>query len=170
MTEEKHGLKVPVFDGEEKNFQKWWLRFQAFATVKGFRVALDKPQSTDYYPNNYEDFLALDPNDADTKVMAKRLIQNNVAIAQLTLAFESEGLLNKVYACQDDNWPEGMAWKVIESLLEEYQPKDRISKVEMRRRLNKVKMGKKDNPKVLFEQLAAIENAFNSADSEIGRR
>ena len=33
-------LRVPVFNGEEKNFQSWWIKFQAYSRVKGFHGVL----------------------------------------------------------------------------------------------------------------------------------
>ena len=39
-NEESTTVKVPVFDGEEKNYQSWLMRFEAFARVKGFNSVL----------------------------------------------------------------------------------------------------------------------------------
>ena len=33
-------IKVPVFNGDEKNFQRWWIKFQAYSRVKGFHMVL----------------------------------------------------------------------------------------------------------------------------------
>jgi hypothetical protein len=40
---------------------------------------------------------------------------------------------------------------VIEKLLAKHQPKDTISRVELRNKLNGVKMGTKDDPHELFD-------------------
>ena len=41
MSDEHSGLiRVPVFNGKEKNFQSWCIKFQAYARVKGFHVVL----------------------------------------------------------------------------------------------------------------------------------
>ena len=50
----------------------------------------------------------------------------------------------------------------MEKLKEKYQPTDRVSRVELRRKLNRVEMGKTDDPSQLFEQIASIKNAFAS--------
>ena len=34
--EETATVKVSTFDGDEKNYQSWRVRFEAFARVKGF--------------------------------------------------------------------------------------------------------------------------------------
>ena len=38
--ESSMSLKVPVFNGNEKNFQSWWIKFQAYAQIKGFHAVL----------------------------------------------------------------------------------------------------------------------------------
>ncbi len=37
---EAKSVRMPTFDGEYKNFQIWWIRFTAFATVYKFIEAL----------------------------------------------------------------------------------------------------------------------------------
>ena len=39
-SEESTLVKVPVFNGDKKNFQSWWIKFQAYARVKGFHPVL----------------------------------------------------------------------------------------------------------------------------------
>ena len=41
-SNEKSYCKLPTFDGQQKNFQVWWIRFGAFATVNNFWQALDE--------------------------------------------------------------------------------------------------------------------------------
>ena len=65
-----YGLKIPSFDGEEDKFQKWWLQFQSYAQVKGFRAALEKP-GTGYYPDSQEEFLKMSSTDANANIMKK---------------------------------------------------------------------------------------------------
>ena len=40
-SEETTTVKVPKFDGDEKNYQTWLIWFEAFAQVKGFIVVLE---------------------------------------------------------------------------------------------------------------------------------
>ena len=94
----------------------------------------------------------------------KRVKANEVAIAQLAMAFETDDLINKIYSAQDTDWPNGMAWKVVRDLMDEFHPTDIVSKVELKRRMNKVRMGKKDSPKVLFNQISAIKNAYDASN------
>ena len=56
-----------------------------------------------------------------------------------------------------------MAWgllgyKVMELLKTEFQPQDRYSRVEVKRKLYKVSMKANDDPRVLFKKLATVKN------------
>ena len=44
--EETATVRVPVFDGEEKSYQTWLIRFLAFARVKGFSKVLENAKMT----------------------------------------------------------------------------------------------------------------------------
>ena len=63
---------------------------------------------------------------------------------------------------KDLSWPGGLTHKVVVKLKEKYQPNDKVSRVELHWRLNRVKMGKTDDPIELFEQIASIKNAFQT--------
>ena len=39
-SEESTTVRVPVFNGKEKSYQSWFVRFQAFSRVKGFNNVL----------------------------------------------------------------------------------------------------------------------------------
>lgn len=50
----------------------------------------------------------------------------------------------------------------MEALKNEYSPKDVLTSVEMRRKLDKVSMKRFENPATLFKQLAEIRNHYGS--------
>ena len=157
-------MKLPVFKGKEEDYQVFIKRFVAFARVKGFATALKA---------GYDKILPKDENTwegLDKKTNAKEYragVLNNVAIAQLTLALDDPSLMTLIAKSESDEWPGSIACKVMEALEEKYNPMDRISRVEMRRRLAKVKMGKKENPDTLFHQLAAIESQYNTDTAKL---
>ena len=74
----------------------------------------------------------------------------------------TESLLVKLNAGKSTYWPQGLACEVIVVLKATYQPTDRISRVELRRKLNNVSMKKTGDPKDIFEQLSGIKDAFES--------
>jgi hypothetical protein len=40
MAEVLSTVKVLVFDGKDESFHGWWIKFQAYARVKGFNTIL----------------------------------------------------------------------------------------------------------------------------------
>ena len=90
-----------------------------------------------------------------------------IAIACLTASFQDDGLLNMVEQSMTSDWPSGLAYVVIDELFKKYRPVDMISRVEMRSRLNNVSMKANDDPRILFDQLASIQCAYNSTTRKI---
>ena len=123
-------VKLPVFDGDAKAYQSWWIRFQAYSRVKGFNVALRK---IDDLPEKEEDAEALDPSKADDKKKIVTVKKNALAMAHITMALGTESLLNKVNTVSSEEWPGGLSYKLIESLKKEYHPEDRVATVKMKR-------------------------------------
>jgi hypothetical protein len=147
------GLLLPYFDGDQKNFKGWWMRFKAFATIKKFAAAIERVPEKELPTDE-----ATDVSTDKPKQMARD--RNLMAIACMTAAFHDDGLLNLIEAAMTTQWPSGLAYKVVDELFKRYRPVDIISRVEMRARLNKVHMKATDDPRVLFDQLASIQNAY----------
>jgi hypothetical protein len=73
--------------------------------------------------------------------------QNQLAFAQLTMAFTTETAMTFIYeGMTDTDWPSGLAYLVVNALKKKYMPKDTISKVELRRMMNGIKMKKSADP------------------------
>ena len=106
-------------------------------------------------------------NDNATKVKLAAVHQNNMAIASLTLAFTSDELINMIMLSQNDDWPEGLASKVVKQLEERYKPEDIMSLVDEKIALNKIRMGQNEDPKKLFEKIKAVETRFNTKTKKI---
>lgn len=157
-------IPLPTFDGEAKNFQLWWTRFKAYAAVKRFSQAIQRVPDSNL-PNT--EGAAIDTTTAAGRAQAVALERNMLAIASLTMAFQTEGLINLMLKAESTDWPSGRAHLVVDALFMKYRPVDTISRVEMRTRLNNVCMKNNQDPKVLFDQLASIENAYNTASRQI---
>lgn len=157
-------IPLPKFDGSEEKYQAWVTQFLAYAKLKRFKQALMKGGEQDL-PGKED--ASIDISNATGMKQQAAVIRNDMAMATLTIALTSEGALGMVYKAQDEDWPSGKAHKVMEALAEEFQPKDRISRVEMRTKLSKIKLSKDDNPRKLFEQLATVENMYNSTSQKI---
>ena len=100
----------------------------------------------------------LDLTDPDERKQHEAKRRNAVAVASLTMAFTTQALMKHVNKACDEDWPGGLAHKIVKSLFAKYRPKDNITKVELRMMLNKVSMKSTDEPDKLFEQLGEIQN------------
>ena len=89
------------------------------------------------------------------KILAKQ--RNETAIASLTMAFLKESQIGWIYEAQTSDYPDGLAYLVIDQLLAKYKPTDTISRVELCQKLNKIKMKNIDNLKKLFKQISAVQ-------------
>jgi hypothetical protein len=79
------------FDGEDKKFQLWWTRFKAYAAVKRFSQAIQRTAD----PNLPDtEGATIDATTANGRVQTVALERNMLAIASLTMAFQTEGLIN----------------------------------------------------------------------------
>ena len=125
-------LKLPLFDGEEKNFQIWWTRFRAYAGCHGFSSAIGTEKNSEL-PDREDEVLRETAAAGQRKIAARR--KNLIAMANLTLAMTTEGTMTLIYEAYSDEWPSGEAYKVISALLKKYMPQDTMTKVELRTKL-----------------------------------
>ena len=153
-------LPLPLFDGETTKFKGWWMRFRAYATIKNFSLAIQRTKEADLPDKEDEDVSA-----DNKKRLAKQ--RNLMAISCLTMAFQDDALLNILEQSETRDWPSGLAYIVIDELFKKYKPVDIISRVEMRTRLSQVKMKADEDPRMLFNQLASIQSAYNDATRKI---
>jgi hypothetical protein len=83
------------------------------------------------------------------------------------MSFQDDALMNIIEQSETADWPSGLAHCVIDELFKKYRPVDIISRVEMRTRLSQVSMKAEDDPRVLFNQLATIQSAYNNTSQRI---
>ena len=159
---DKMSVRLPMFDGDHKKFQMWNTRFRAFATVSRFAEAL-APHAM--MPAREDELFDETTEDGRLKALAIR--RNGVAMANLSMAFTSEGTMGLVYKAMTPEWPGGLAYLVMEALNKKYRPQDTITRVELRQKLNKVAMKKNQDPATLFEQVSSIENQYNAPGVKI---
>src|SRR5687767_15318967 len=72
-----------------------------------------------------------------------------------------------IHQLMNNNWPSGLAWKIIDGLHRKYVLQNFVSHVEMRQALNGVTMRLEDNPVSLFETLSGIKNRYQSASVKV---
>eukprot|EP00591_Stephanopyxis_turris_P000610 CAMPEP_0195508876 /NCGR_PEP_ID=MMETSP0794_2-20130614/1972_1 /TAXON_ID=515487 /ORGANISM="Stephanopyxis turris, Strain CCMP 815" /LENGTH=163 /DNA_ID=CAMNT_0040635957 /DNA_START=67 /DNA_END=558 /DNA_ORIENTATION=+ len=153
-------VKLPTFSGERKDFQIWWVRFCAYASVQGFRQSIGRVRDPDL-PSSEDVTIDARSDQGKKQLRAKRA--NAVAMANLTMAFTTEALIGMVYQAQTSLWSSGLTYVIVDALHKKYIPKDLVSKIELRRELNAVSMKKDDDPAVLFVAISGIENKYNTS-------
>ena len=65
--------------------------------------------------------------------------------------------MSLAYETMSNEWPEGLAYEVVNKSKETYQPKDSVTKVELYERLLSVKMKAKEDQRTLFKQVASYK-------------
>lgn len=156
-SNEQTSVKIPTFDGKEQGFTMFWMRFKAYAGVKGFIPAIQDVMETDM---PMDESTPLDPNTDTREIAAKK--RNALAVASFTMAFTTAALMMLVHRACDANWPGGLAYKIVVGLFKRYRPSDTITYVELRMMMNKVFMRDDNHPEKLFEQLSRVEEAYQS--------
>ena len=156
-----------MFNGDEKNFQSWWIKFQAYARVKGFHQVLTDARilinESEIEILEAKEKYGLSGTNIRTMYEEKQLKlakKKLLAMAHLTMAFGSEALLNKIASASTREWPGGLAFRLVALIKEKCAPKDRMTGVERTRKLGKIELKAGANPATLFEQIKAIDNQY----------
>ena len=158
------GLKCPTYDGKRSKFQQWWVQFKVHACMKGFADVLNEDLAVGLLKKKTD---AIDLSDDKGKAQQLLKDMNMLAVANLTLALKNHKQLWLIYQAQSQEWPSGLAYKVVNALIEKYQPKDSLTKVELAEELGELKMGNKEHPSVLFERISEIENKYRFAGIQV---
>jgi hypothetical protein len=157
-------LKLPLFDGTAAKFQIWWVRFKAFASCSRFSKALGDTMEM-AMPVTEAATIAVTDDSALNKKAKER---NQLAFAQLTMAFTTESAMTFIYeSMTDPDWPSGLAYLVVKTLKRKYIPEDTIFEVELRRMMNGIKMKKGSDPVELFNQISAVKVRYERPGNTI---
>ena len=111
-------------------------------------------------PTTQADLDAPDLNRNPDKPRIRTGLRSDTTVVQLTMAFQIAGMLDKVNQTNTADWPDILVTNIVARLKHDYQPIDRILRVETRRKLNEVSMNNYDDPKVIFEQMSTIKNHY----------
>ena len=160
MSNDLVSIKLPTFDGKEGIFAMFWTRFKAYASMKGFLLAIQENAEADL---PVDETTVLDPNDPVEAAQEKARKRNSLAVASFTMAFTTATLMMLVHWSCNADYPSGLGWQIVKGLFKRYRPSDNITHVELRMMLNCVTMRPNDDPLVLFEQLNKIQEAYASA-------
>ena len=139
----------------------WWIRFRAYATVNKFIESVKVADETHLPASEAEVLVETVPAEALQIAARKR---NAVAMANFAMSFTDETTMGMIHKAISPDWPTGKASVVVTQLLRKFKPEDTMARrVELRQKMNKISMKKGQDPAVLFEQICAVENRYNSA-------
>jgi hypothetical protein len=129
----------------------WKMKFEANQAMKGLFEAF-QPEFESKLPSKEKAVLNLSIE--DQKKQHDAIKMNQKAIMQLALLFTQVSLMNKlnIKKCRDKDWPTGKAHRVMSALIREFEPEDRMAKMEIEQALAKMKLGPKKRPKQTTQQ------------------
>ena len=109
MVDESSTIKLPVFSGKDEDFPTWWRRFKAYGKVKKFSQCLKPEAETDLPASDTEAA-------GDTADEKKARSRNKTAMLSFTMAFKTDSMMKIIMGSETDEYPEGLAWKVVAEL------------------------------------------------------
>jgi hypothetical protein len=95
--------------------------------------------------------------------------RNLLAMANLTMVFQTENLFGLIYKTMSNDCSAGLAYEILVRIFKNYSPDNRISKVKLRSMVNGVSMKDAEDPSKLFEQLTAIQNRYDTVAHQIDK-
>jgi len=109
--------KVPMFDGDEENYDRWEIQWKAFAQVENLVSAIGKELDSDMPVSvaAYNKTEKAGTTDKEQKVAVKA---NRQEMLYLALALKPMELLSYLAQAVTVEWPERKAWKLMKHLQE----------------------------------------------------
>jgi hypothetical protein len=86
---------------------------------------------------------------------------NVVAMNLLTVMLcDMDAMIMLIDSAKTEDWPDGLAWKLIEKLCAKLKPSDTIVSAEQLKKLMKLKLKKKQDPEYLESKIAPLETNY----------
>ena len=101
-----------------------------------------------------------DTNKALQKVAISR---NKLAVASLTVAFDTVALMQKINSAKTDEYKGGLAYLIVQSLMKKYRPMDRISKLDALVELDEIEMDSDEEPDEMFNKIATVKQQYQGS-------
>jgi hypothetical protein len=71
--------------------------------------------------------------------------------------------VNRVSESKTEEFPSGLAHKIVQGLIERYRPSDRLSKLEALKELDSIEMDSNAEPDDLFNKIAALKQKYKKS-------
>ncbi len=150
---------LPKFSGKQDDFTMWWIQFQAYASFNEFDEAIQERAEADL-----PDTAATATTEVAELAARKR---NKRAMACMTMCMAKQSTIGLLQSAMSTEYPNGRACEVVRLLFKKFRPVDTITRVEMRVKLNQIKMSAGEDPSTLFEQINTVKNEYNSSGKKI---
>ena len=160
MTEnevEQKTVSLPSFSGKKKDYSIWWKRFTAYATIKKFDPALVDGFELPDDPENIKG------TDEEKAALKKNVVMNNLAVACLTMALQTEEDLEYLDDSATVMYENGVAYEVANSLRKTHRPDDRLFAVEAETEMRRVKLNSTNDPDDYFKKVAVVKSKYKNS-------
>jgi hypothetical protein len=86
----------------------------------------------------------------------------NVVVMNLLTVMLSDvdAMIMLIDSTKTEDWPDGLAWKLIEKLRAKFKPSDTIASAEQLEKLMKIKLMKKQDPEYLESKIASLKTNY----------
>jgi len=149
--------QIPKFSGERKHFAVWLMKATAVCALNIVSPAL-KAGFKDMLPAN--DAILLDktkPNEFEF-IVNKNANLVLVAMNLLTVMLcETDAMIMLIDSTKTKDWPDGLAWKLIEKLCTKFKPGDTFAPAE---RLEKLTLKKNQDLEYLESKIVSLETSY----------
>ena len=148
-------LQAPVFNSKEEEWLEFKVKFQAFLAMKGCTEAI-QTNFKSKLPARKDKELDASTELEKAKILAK--MENAMAIVYVTLCLNGMAMLNEIFNVQvEAGWLTGKACELFNNLKQKYNRNDKLSRVQMIKKPNKIKPMKGDDPKVMCNKIEALK-------------
>jgi hypothetical protein len=150
--------QIPNFDRERKHFAVWLTKATAVCALNGVSPAL-KPGFKDMMSAN--EAILLDEKKPDDIQFIMYKNANLVAMNLLTVMLcDTDVMIMLIDFTKTADWPNGLAWKLIEKLCAKFKLSDMIASPEQLENLMKLKLKKKQDLEYLESKISSLETNY----------
>ena len=148
-------IKCPHFSGKKGDYPFWMIQFRAYAATVGISDALEDGFQSKLPPT---EMAALDETNDAALIKARN--RNARAMAALTLGQKDNKVMALIHRSRSKDWPGGLAHEAVKLLKKRFEPDDDMAELDMQAELDKLKLGKNEDPELLQDKVAEIQAKY----------